>query len=98
MNIHDAHNRKTEKYSSLISDLKDNDVETKFYALEIGSRGYINNENAKNLKEIFKICTRKVQFKHVRDTLSKLAILSSYVIYNAKDEPDWDSNIPLLRI
>ena len=47
-----SYERKSEKYSSLISDLKDNNIVTKFIALEIGSRGYIDDDNAKRLKDI----------------------------------------------
>ena len=98
LNIQNAHQRKTEKYSSLISDLKDNNVNTRFIALEIGSRGYVSDDNSKRLKEILKIAKCKSSFKNFRDTISKLAIVSSYVIYHAKDEPAWDNNIPLLSL
>ena len=45
LNIEKAHSLKTNKYSPLISDIESNNVKTKFVSLEIGSRGYIDNEN-----------------------------------------------------
>ena len=64
LNIQKAHSFKTNKYSSLISDIKSNNVQTNFIALEIGSRGYIDSENMKRLKEIFKfIDSSKISFK-----------------------------------
>ena len=97
LNIEKAHVRKTEKYSSLISDLKDNDIETHFIGLEIGSRGYINNDNSKRLKDLLKICDCKISFKDFRNTLSKIAIVSSFALYHAKDEPTWDDKTQLLK-
>ena len=39
--IEKAHERKTEKYSQLISDIKDSGYDISFHALEIRSRGMI---------------------------------------------------------
>ena len=89
---------KTEKYASLISDLKSNNIDTKFIALEIGSRGYINNENIGRLKEIHKLMNCDLPFKQFRNSISKISILSSYVIFYAKDEQTWDENTPCIEI
>ncbi len=98
INADSAHDRKTEKYSSLINDLNSNNVETKFIALEIGSRGYINSDNMGRLKELHKLMKCNISFKDFRNSISKLSIMSSYVIYYSKDEPSWDENIPLIEL
>ena len=98
LNAESAHTRKVEKYASLMNDLEANGVESEFIAVEIGSRGYINCDNSKRLQNILRLCDSKVSFKDFKNCLSKLAILSSYVIYHAKDEPSWDENIPLLSV
>ena len=98
LNAEKAHKMKTDKYASLVNDLESAGVETAFIALEIGARGYINNENLNRLKDSLKICSNNIQFKNFRNSLSKLALISSFVIFNAKDEPSWNENVPLLNV
>ena len=52
-NIKIRHEFKCTKYAMLISDLKQTDRVVRFYALEVGSRGYISNDNKDSLKDIF---------------------------------------------
>ncbi len=95
LNIDSAHSRKSNKYSSLIIDIQNNNVITKFIALEIGSRGYINSENLKRLKDIHKLIKNDISFKTFKNTISKIAIVSSFAIFNARNDPSWD-NYPTL--
>ena len=91
LNIENSHSRKTNKYAALISDLNSNGVKTTFISLEIGSRGYISAENMKNLKKIFELKSNSdISFKDFRNSISKIAIVSSFVIFNAKNDPSWD--------
>ena len=96
LNIENAHSRKTNKYAALISDINSNGIKTNFIALEIGSRGYISPENMKNLKEIFELrANNDVKFKDFKNSVSKIAIVSSFVIFNARNDKSWD-NYPTL--
>ena len=92
LNIEKAHSLKTNKYASLISDIQSNNIKTDYIALEIGSRGYINPDNMKRLKNIFQITDDSdISFKQFRDSISKIAIVSSFVIYSARNDPSWDN-------
>ena len=97
LNIDQAHKRKLDKYTALVSDIKSNGFECDIITLEIGSRGYISPDNQKRLKSILKLCNNPASFKSFRDDLSKLAILSSFSIFHAHKEPSWD-NYPLLSV
>ena len=98
LNIENAHTRKTNKYSPLISDIESKGYKVKFIALEIGSRGYIDNENMKRLKSIYGLVNNnQISFKIFRDKIAKLSVLSSFVIYSARNDPSWD-NFPTLSV
>ena len=61
-----------------------------FYAIEIGSRGFINARNKSSLKSKHK--TFKIQhlFKQLfLHKVSKLAIISRFVIHHIKSKPTW---------
>ena len=96
LNITSAHERKCNKYSPLLSDIESNGIETEFIGLEIGSRGFISSENEKRLKQIFKL-GNSASFKNFKLNISKLSINSSFVIFNVRNEPEWD-NLPLLTV
>ena len=97
-NIDGAHSRKTNKYSPIISDISEKNIKTKFLAIEIGSRGYISGENMKRLKELYKhVDPGKISFKDFKNNISKLSIVSSFVIFNARNDPTWDS-FPILTV
>ena len=97
LNIRNAHTTKTNKYSPLISDIRQNGIEADLIALEIGSRGYIDDSNMKNLKEIYKLINNSaISFKDFKNSISKLAIISSFVIFTARSDPTWNEYQTLL--
>ncbi len=49
-NISDTHDRKLNRYANLIADIEFKNFKVNYYALEIGSRGYISSENQNRLK------------------------------------------------
>ncbi len=53
-NISDTNNRKLNKYANLIADIESKNFKVNYYALEIGSRGYISPENWNRLKHFIK--------------------------------------------
>ena len=53
---------------------------------EIGSHGLITPENIRNIDKIFSFVNTKPS-KSFRKELSKVALLTSYTIWNARQEP-----------
>ena len=95
-NIQKAHDRKAQKYRDLVSDILDNGFTCDLTCFEIGSRGLITPENIRNIDKIFSFVNTKPS-KSFRKELSKVALLTSYTIWNARQEPAWGSeNQPLL--
>ena len=93
-NIKIRHEFKCTKYAMLVSDLKQTGRNVRFYAIEVGSRGYISNDNKDSLKHIFKSLTQKSQ-KNLLHDISKMALVSSFVIFFAKYSKDWCSETSL---
>ena len=87
-NIASAHNRKIERYSSLISDINSGEYNCVLSCIEIGSRGLITRENKNRMSAIFKFTGSKAK-KNVFNDISKNALLCSYSIWNARHEPSW---------
>ena len=99
-NIQKAHDRKAQKYRDLVSDILDNGFTCDLTCFEIGSRGLITctPENIRNIDKIFSFALLNTKpSKSFRKELSKVALLTSYTIWNARQEPAWGSeNQPLL--
>ena len=88
-NVENAHQRKVEKYSSLVRDIQDNGYTVSFYAIEIGVRGLVDRNNKRHLKRILKTCNSNIRPNEFFQTLSKLAILSSFTIFYSRKERAW---------
>ncbi|XP_072182267.1 uncharacterized protein [Diadema setosum] len=88
-NIDSAHNRKSEKYASLVLDIENQGYSFELICFEVGSRGLLTKENKRQVTKLFKFVsdTRRIR-EHIR-TISKIAILTSFAIYNARNEPSW---------
>ena len=80
-NIASAHNRKIERYSSLISDINSGEYNCVLSCIEIGSRGLIRptRENKNRMSAIFKFTGSKAK-KNVFNDISKNALLCSFAI------------------
>ena len=95
-NINKAHDRKHKKYLDLVSDIADNGFICDLTCFEVGSRGLITPENVGYIAQVFSFVGAKPRKTFLRE-LSKLALLSSYTIWNARQEPAWGSeNQPLI--
>jgi len=90
-NIQKAHARKTQKYSDLVSDISDNGFNCDLTCLEVGSRGLITPDNVGNIVTVVSFVKGKPQKSFAKE-LSKLALLTSYTIWNARQEPSWGSD------
>ena len=94
-NTEKAHTYKESKYAHLIIDLESKGFTVKYFAIEIGSRGHITPQNKTRLNSILTEFGKPVPLKDFRNTMSKLAIISSFTIYYAKNNPKWEIEIPL---
>ena len=91
-NIEKEHTFKTNKYATLIQDIKDKQISSELTCVEVGCRGYVSESNKIRLTTILKsldIKPSKRQVKELTLSLSKLALLTSFVIFKCKDEPEW---------
>ena len=89
MNIDNAHQRKITKYQALVHDLEDKGYVVKFYAVEIGSRGFVSKDNFKRLKSIFHELKSKISIPDIRSQICKNVLTSSFVIYYSKYDLNW---------
>ena len=51
--------------------------------------GHISNENNQKLKSIHKFCKPSVKFKKFVQNVSSISILSSYYIFNNRNNVTW---------
>ena len=95
-NIVRSHTYKSEKYASLIADLSSHFV-VSFFSVEVSARGQITKDNRTRLKSfLFKCCTYSGNVsKDLCRISSKAALLSSYSIFAARQEPTWGDPAPL---
>ena len=87
-NIESTHELKINRYQNLISDIENTGYKVKYYALEIGSRGYISPDNHQRLKSFVK-CHVESKLNIIKDNICKTAPISSFIIYHSKFEQDW---------
>ena len=78
--------RKTERYSDLQTTIEG--FKCSNLPLEIGTRGFINAKNNYLLTHLCKIMKVK-KVSQVTQMCSKLAVLGSYSIWNARHSADW---------
>ena len=88
-NMANARKRKEEKYSSLVSDIENNGFRCKLTCFEVGSRGLITKENRQRIIKLIKSASFTQKTRQHINQISKLAILTSYAIYNARRDPTW---------
>ena len=90
-----SHKLKTEKYQHLQSDIKTNTVSV--LPFEIGSHtGHITRDNSNTLHTLHKLCTKDVKFKQFKKNISAITVLSSYYIFNCRNEKTWEKSSYIL--
>ena len=80
---------KTDKYSSLVSDLQAAGFSVDFIPLEVGVRGIINKENKTSIKLIKKVSKSTVSLGSLISSISKRAVISSYYIFLSRNDQNW---------
>ena len=95
-NIDRCHTFKEDKYAPLVADLSHN-YKTYHFSVEVSVCGQITGNNRTRLKSlIYRSCVEpRATLKAVVPAFSKVALLSSFSIFSARNEPSW-SNPPLL--
>ena len=90
-NIEKEHTFKTNKNATLIQDIKDKQISSELTCVEVGGRGYVSESNKirTTILKSLDIKPSKRQIKELILSLSKLAQLTSFVIFKCKDEPEW---------
>ena len=87
-NMTAAQNRKTERYKELTTTIQGNGFKCSNIPLEVGTRGLIN---ARNKGVLTKLCHgfKVGKVSSVIKSCSKLALLGSYTLWNARYSADW---------
>ena len=91
-NIDCSHAFKEDKYAPLVADLSQA-YKTYLFSIEVSVRGQVSGENKKRLKAfVYRSCNDPGPlFKSLVQACSKIALLSSYSIFTARNEPTWES-------
>ena len=88
-NLENAHTFKSEKYSSLVSDIENNGYSCLYVPFEIGSRGLVPRRVKLSLCSLlFQTTKIKNPSKYIK-YFSKISLLSSYTIFHRRKEPNW---------
>ena len=97
MNIKDAHNRKLERYGSLVADLRSAGYKVELSCVEFGSRGLITNDNKTRINTILKFAGSKACQSFFRD-VAKNVFLCSYALWNCRHKPLWVECPYIMRV
>ena len=91
-NIDRSHAYKEEKYSALVADLSRN-FTTYHFSIEVSVRGQVTSDNKKRLKAfVYRACAdSRPVFKSIVQVCSKMALLSSFSVFTARNEPSWEN-------
>ena len=81
-NFKDAQKRKEAKYTELVEEVEENDFVMDLITLEVGSRGFVNHESFRRLREV--VATPK-QLNDLLLSVSKLAIKGSFQIWTCRN-------------
>ena len=94
--IERSHNYKEEKYAPLAADLSAR-FRVSQYSVEVSARGMITKQNGSRLKAfLFKCCdVPNRASRQLIDNCSKASLLSSFSIFSSRNEPSWNSPLPL---
>ena len=73
-------------------DIEDKHISSELTCVEVGCRGYVSESNKIIITTILKsldIRPSKRQVKELTVSISKIALLTSFIIFKCKDEPQW---------
>ena len=87
--ISEAQRIKSEKYQHFQTDIKP--LQASVIPFEVGSHtGYTTNrENVSRLNALHKFCKKDMKLKTFKKNISSITVLSSYYLFNCRNESDW---------
>ena len=96
-NIDRSHSFKEEKYAPLSADLS-NTFKVFTFSVEVSARGQVTAQNRARLKALAYRCCRdaKIVTNSLVKNGSKAALLTSFSIFSARNEPSWIDPPPLI--
>ena len=87
--IKESNRLKFEKYQHLLSDIKTHTVSV--LPFEVGSNtGFVSRDNKDTLHKLHKFCDKEVKLKHFIKNISAIVGLSSYNIFNCRNDKNWE--------
>ena len=93
--IDTANKLKSNKYAHFLSDITT--FKPSVVPFEVGSHtGFISDRNKESFKRIHSYCKTNVKLKKFQNNISAINILSSYFIFNCRNNKDWESMDPIL--
>ena len=87
-NIEAANKRKRDRYKFLTTDIEEAGYKCSNLPFEIGSRGHVTQTNRNTLVHLCHVTGIKRAQQVIRNC-SKLVLLGSYTIFNARTSNDW---------
>ena len=96
-NIDRSHEYKENKYAPIVADMSQN-YRVFHFSVEISARGLITKQNKARLKSFALKCSDvgSRELKVFLACCSKASLLSSFAIFQARNEPSWSSPTPLV--
>ena len=95
MRIETANKLKMNKYQHFSSDIKTHTASV--IPFEIGSHtGVISRENKSRLHTLHKFCKKDIKLKKFIENISAISVLSSYMLFNQRNQEHWVNPGPLL--
>ena len=96
-NIDRSHEYKENKYAPIIADMS-REYRVFNFSVEVAARGLITKQNKARLKSFALRCSNvsSRELKTFLSCCSKASLLSSFAIFQARNEPSWSSPLPLV--
>ena len=86
---------KYEKYQHFLTDIVN--YKPSVTPFEVGAQsGYISRRNKETLKTLHKFCKSSIKLKQFTNNISAICILSSYFLFNCRNQQQWEAMDPIL--
>ena len=92
--IETAHRLKAKKYQHFSKDITN--YKATVIPFEIGSNtGFVSERNKASIKKLHSYCKKGIKLKKFVENISAVTILSSYYIFNCRNNRNWDDLDPI---
>ena len=88
--INKAHQLKSDRYASLLSDIISLGYNCSLFPVEVGSRGLITKPNKDSFIKPLRLVKSTSNYTNLKNSLSKKALVSSFSIFQARHEKEWN--------